>query len=278
MNHNKDEGYLKLQTLPVVKDVLEKGTYLGYEKDFNNEPKDNHYFAGKIMYGGKERIVFCRVRKNAGRGNRFYVHEIFTEEEIKAKPGNSDLSALRNKPLYQFILHDIFTATDRIAQKKKQLQQQQEQKKEEDSKRVLGPSPGRLTGSPPSNTLPKADNAVKQETQKNAGKRGTAETPAELAQQFGLRGVEIGGKVDAKTAQWHVRKCAEGLADIADITGLPDSFMSLNGRLSLVIGADNLKGAYAHYSASNRKLNINKKDGGSLAHEWFHAFDNLIAS
>ena len=126
-------------------------------------------------------------------------------------------------------------------------------------------------------TVPQSGGAVKQETQKNAGKRGTAETPDELAQQFGLRGVEISDKVDAKTAQWHVKKCSEGLADIADITGIPDKLVSLNGRLSLAIGMRDKRNALASYSADLRSINISKTRGaGSLAHEWFHAFDNLI--
>ena len=88
MHHGaKEDAYLKLQTLPSVKDVLEKGTYLGYEKDVDGKPIDNHYFAGKIKYGDERQIVFCRVRENKGDENRFYVHEVFTEDEIK-KRGN----------------------------------------------------------------------------------------------------------------------------------------------------------------------------------------------
>lgn len=111
--HHGDEQdkYLKLQTIPSVKDVLEKGTYLGYEKDFNGKPIDNHYFAGKINYGGEEKIIFCRVRENNGDKNRFYVHEVFTEEEIKKEVAKrtSSPSLLRftGKPLYEYIIRDI---------------------------------------------------------------------------------------------------------------------------------------------------------------------------
>ena len=129
----KDGLYLKLQTLPAVKDILEKGTYLGYEKDFEGKPIDNHYFAGKIEYGNDEKIVFCRVRENAGDESRFYVHEVFTEDEIKkeafqasvvdgslprltGKPlkeapkrtSNDGSLRLTGKPLYKFILQTIF--------------------------------------------------------------------------------------------------------------------------------------------------------------------------
>lgn len=103
--------YLKLQTLPSIKDILEKGTYLGYEKDFDGKPIDNHYFAGKIKYGAEEKIVFCSVHENAGDKNRFYVYEVFTEDEIKKgatmHSSNDSLQRLTGKPLYSFILQDV---------------------------------------------------------------------------------------------------------------------------------------------------------------------------
>ncbi len=112
----KEDSYLKLQTLPAVKDILEKGTYLGYEKDYDGKPIDNHYFAGKIKYGDEEKIVFCRVRENAGDVNRFYVHEVFTEDELKkeATTRTSNPSSLRltGKPLYQYILQDVLNVNE----------------------------------------------------------------------------------------------------------------------------------------------------------------------
>ena len=118
MHHgSKKDSYLKLQTLPSVKDILEKGTYLGYEKDFDGKPIDNHYFSGKIKYGDDEKIVFCRVRENAGDESRFYVHEVFTEDEIKkeATMRTSNPSSLRltGKPLYSFILQDVLKVKEK---------------------------------------------------------------------------------------------------------------------------------------------------------------------
>ena len=107
-----EDKYLKLQTLPSVKDILEKGTYLGYEHNMTSDDDiDNHYFAGKIKYGDEEKIVFCRVRKAAGDTERFYVHEVFTEEEIKKGLNNTvtdgSLPLLIGKPLFSFILRDV---------------------------------------------------------------------------------------------------------------------------------------------------------------------------
>ena len=107
------DKYLKLQTLPAVKEILEKGTYLGFEPGFDtiNKNIDNHYFAAKIKYGNDEKIVFCRVRENHGDKSRFYVHEVFTEDEIKkashASVVDGSLPRLIGKPLYLYILQDV---------------------------------------------------------------------------------------------------------------------------------------------------------------------------
>lgn len=97
--------------MPAIKSVLEKGVYIGYEKDFNGENIDNHYFAGKVQYGDEDKIIFCRVRETAGDTNRFYVHEVFTDEEIKEEADNAvtnvGLPLLIGKPLYKFILQDV---------------------------------------------------------------------------------------------------------------------------------------------------------------------------
>lgn len=62
------------------------------------------------------------------------------------------------------------------------------------------------------------------------------------------------------------------------MTGIGDWQISLNGRLAMAIGARGAGGsAKAHYEPVERVINITKmKGGGSLAHEWFHAFDNLL--
>ena len=118
MHHGEpSDKYIKLQTLPAIKSVLEKGVYIGYEKDFNGENIDNHYFAGKVQYGDEDKIIFCRVRETAGDTNRFYVHEVFTDEEIKKEADNAvtdgSLPLLIGKPLYKFILQDVLNVKDK---------------------------------------------------------------------------------------------------------------------------------------------------------------------
>ncbi|MBR4159725.1 MAG: RecQ family ATP-dependent DNA helicase [Spirochaetia bacterium] len=105
----------KLDAIPSIKDILEKGKYLGCEKDYYGATVINHYFAGKISFEGKEeKIVFCRVREAEGdqAGKRFYVHEIFTEDEIsKGLPSQTgtainDSKKTGGKPLYINILQN----------------------------------------------------------------------------------------------------------------------------------------------------------------------------
>ena len=101
-----------------------------------------------------------------------------------------------------------------------------------------------------------------------------------LKQSFNLRDVQSGNWVlkDVKSAKFHVENVAMGLSDLADITGIPDNLVSLNGRLAIALGARGKGKALAHYEPVERVINITKmRGGGSLGHEWFHAFDNLIA-
>lgn len=64
----------------------------GGEADKDGKPIVNYYFAGKVNIGDVEKIVFVRTRKSDGRANRFYVHEVFTEDEI-AKLGSQQTDA-----------------------------------------------------------------------------------------------------------------------------------------------------------------------------------------
>ena len=110
-------GRDKVDSIPAIKDVLEKGSYLGEEKDFNGATVNNHYFAGKVDFYGDVKIVFCRVR-NSTRGDktkRFYVHEVFTDNEIKKglpfKTGSAvnDSRSDGGRPLYLNILQKFLS-------------------------------------------------------------------------------------------------------------------------------------------------------------------------
>ena len=106
-----------------------------------------------------------------------------------------------------------------------------------------------------------------------------------LKAHFGLRDVQSGNWVlqDPVAAKFHVEHCAEAFADLADLLGVPDEQVSFKGRLAMSFGARG-KGnagfggaAAAHYEPVHRVINMTKMSGGgALAHEWFHAIDNLV--
>ncbi|MGI5066133.1 LPD1 domain-containing protein [Treponema putidum] len=124
---------------------------------------------------------------------------------------------------------------------------------------------------------------VAKEFNRKGGRNVTAKSTQELKELFNLRDVQSGNWVlkDPESAKWHVDRMTEAFADLCDVTGIPDNLVSLNGRLAIAIGARGTGGegaAQAHYEPIQRVINITKmKGGGSLAHEWFHAFDNLIS-
>lgn len=111
-------GQDKLDAIPAIKDVLEKGTYLGYEYDSDGATIKNHYFAAKVNFPSGDKIVFCRVHEAEGDDtNRFYVHEVFTEDEIKKESSfqtsTADKGKKTGRPLYSFILRDILNVKEK---------------------------------------------------------------------------------------------------------------------------------------------------------------------
>lgn len=57
-----------------------------------------------------------------------------------------------------------------------------------------------------------------------------------------------------------------------------EQVISLRGTLTLAFGSGGTKYSSAHYNSSTKTLALAKNAGaGSLAHEYFHAFDNFIS-
>jgi hypothetical protein len=111
-----------------------------------------------------------------------------------------------------------------------------------------------------------------------------SESTGAMKEAFNLRDIQSGNWVlkDRGSAAFHVQRAVEGFADLADILGVDDKDISMNGRLAMAFGARGQGGknaAMAHYEPVERVINITKiKGGGALAHEWFHAMDNLVGA
>ena len=78
----------KLDALPAIPDVIEKGKIIDISNDFHGKPIKNTLIAGPIQIGEKPEILVIRLRMVKGHNNKFYVHDIFVNELIKNK-GNT---------------------------------------------------------------------------------------------------------------------------------------------------------------------------------------------
>ena len=110
---------------------------------------------------------------------------------------------------------------------------------------------------------------------------GKDATSKDFVEDFGLRGVDFGNWVNDKDGerQEMLNDAYDALADLAEVLGIPNSAMGLNGKLLITLGKRGMGNfAAAHFERKLQVINLTKTKGaGSLAHEWFHALDNHFA-
>ncbi|MDL5055903.1 LPD5 domain-containing protein [Geitlerinema calcuttense] len=104
----------------------------------------------------------------------------------------------------------------------------------------------------------------------------------EFARAFGFKSVEFGNWVKQGNTknerQQSINDAYNSLMDLADVLGLHPKAISLNGTLSLALGARGSGYASAHYEPGKIVINLTKTRGkGSLGHEWWHALDNYFS-
>jgi len=109
--------------------------------------------------------------------------------------------------------------------------------------------------------------------------------PQDLIDVYGIRGVEYGNWMDEESSKFHTQLAGLALNDLAGVLGIENSTISYGGRLALAFGARGMGAAgwkdsapAAHYEAQKTVINLTKfAGGGSLAHEWGHFLDNVVA-
>ena len=75
----------KVYVLPAMKAILQDGAFLSAIDDFNPENNiRNYYFAAPVKLNEERKIVFIRVRQREEGSKDLYVHEVFTEVEVRA--------------------------------------------------------------------------------------------------------------------------------------------------------------------------------------------------
>lgn len=138
-----------------------------------------------------------------------------------------------------------------------------------------------MTSSHPTSTHP-TDNS---ETQSRYYRNGPDHTFGEIIdfvqvrRQFDFRSIEIGRWVTRAERERAAGLFYDALCDLMLILNGPESLISLRGSLSLQYGIGGRLGVSAHYRPDSRTFSLAKNAGpGSIAHEWFHAFDHYIAS
>lgn len=106
-------------------------------------------------------------------------------------------------------------------------------------------------------------------------------TPELFQETFGFRGVEFGNWVANERRQQDLNQAFDALMDLAEAVAVPPRALSLDGSLGLAFGARGTGGktpAAAHYEPYAVAINLTKEAGpGTLAHEWWHGFDNYFA-
>ena len=111
-------------------------------------------------------------------------------------------------------------------------------------------------------------------------REGMNVTPEKFANEFGFRGVQFGNYVEQSKRVDDINEAYDALLDLANLLDIPSRAISLNGSLGIAFGARGSGGksaAKAHYEPDEVVINLTKKKGaGSLAHEWWHAFDNFF--
>ena len=102
-----------------------------------------------------------------------------------------------------------------------------------------------------------------------------------MTRVFAPRGVQFGNTMPQKERARHMNATHDALEDLSFVTGIDKKSLMLNGDLALAFGARGRGGlcpAKAHYEPDRKVINLTRANGaGSLAHEWWHAFDDSNA-
>ena len=100
-----------------------------------------------------------------------------------------------------------------------------------------------------------------------------------LRREFDFRGIEMGRWVTEAERDKAAVNFHQALQDLMQVLGAPHSLISLRGSLGIQYGKGGRPGVAAHYMPATRQLALAKNAGaGSLAHEWFHAFDHYMGA
>jgi hypothetical protein len=106
---------------------------------------------------------------------------------------------------------------------------------------------------------------------------GADVTFGDIVKIFGFRTAKVGAWVNRQEQQAAANLFFDALCDLMTILQVNEQVISLRGTLSIAFGSGGNKYSSAHYNSGTRTIALAKNAGpGSLAHEYFHAFDHFI--
>ena len=98
-----------------------------------------------------------------------------------------------------------------------------------------------------------------------------------VRRRFDFRSIEVGRWVTPQERDRAAGRFYQALCVLMTILRGPEPLISLRSTLGLQYGIGGRLGVAAHYIPATRQLALAKNAGaGSLAHEWFHAFDHYM--
>ncbi len=99
----------------------------------------------------------------------------------------------------------------------------------------------------------------------------------DIRRRFNFRSIAIGRWVTEPEKLRAATLFHDALCDLMAILSGPEALISLRGTLALQYGTGGQRGVAAHYEPATHTFALAKNAGpGSIAHEWFHAFDHYI--
>ena len=101
--------------------------------------------------------------------------------------------------------------------------------------------------------------------------------PEDFMETFNFRAFEFGTWMTQKDRHASLDFAYDALKDLAIVLDVDDKDIGFNGNLALAFGARGSNRGSAHYEPLRQVINLTKMRGaGCTAHEWFHAFDDVI--
>lgn len=93
---------------------------------------------------------------------------------------------------------------------------------------------------------------------------------------FNIKGGEFGNWLNELDKQTNMNMAYDSFKDLAKALNIKDTDIAMEGKLSIAFGSRGSRGALAHYEPLREVINLTKMKGaGSLAHEYFHAMDDI---